>query len=176
MKLIDDDIFDGESIIQTKKANAVIKVDEYGLKKFGFDKFLSIYGMKGKDAIGGKIYLTNYRLIFKSHWCNRVSGKFSIFLPTIKGVKNTSKLITRKMEVRTDTQRFEFVVWGPSAFISQIKAVKDAISQEQIEFIHTNAAKDYKKCGEGLKVFKTLNKISDGVMSIHKLPELLEKD
>ena len=77
MKITDADLLDSEKLIQTKNANAVIKVDEHGLSRFAFDQLMWMVGMKGKEAIGGKIHLTNYRLIFKSHRINRLTGKFS---------------------------------------------------------------------------------------------------
>jgi len=174
MKITDGDLLDSEKLIQTKNANAVIKIDEYGLSQFAFDQLMWTVGMKGKEAIGGKIHLTNYRLIFKSHGINRLTGKFSLFLPTIKELKDASRLIAKKMEVGTDTQRFEFVVWGISAFMGQIETAKDAISQGQLEFIRTNAAKDYRKCGEGLKVFAALEAINVGILTVQKIKGIVE--
>ena len=112
MNITDADLLDGESLIQTKSANAVIKIDEHGLSRFAFDQLMWTIGMKGKEAIGGKIHLTNYRLIFQSHAVNRLTGKFSIFLPTISDLKDASRFLVKKMHVATQTQQFEFVIWG----------------------------------------------------------------
>ena len=174
MNITDADLLDGERLIQTKNANAVIKIDEHGLSRFAFDQLMWTVGMKGKEAIGGKIHLTNYRLVFQSHAINRLTGKFSIFLPTIKELKDASGLIVKKMEVATDTQLFEFVIWGVPAFIAQIQIAKNAIHSDQLSQIRTMAAKEFRKCGEGLKVFAALEAINVGILTVQEIKEIVK--
>ena len=81
----------GEELLLSKKANFVIAVSEYGLSRFVADDLMWIAGLEGKEAIGGKLYVTNYRLISISHSLNRISGFFEIFLPAITKTYNSSR-------------------------------------------------------------------------------------
>ena len=168
------DLLSGESVILSKGANAVIKISDYGLSRFAFDQLMWTVGMKGKEAIGGKLHLTNYRLIFKSHPLNRLGGKFSIFLPTIWEVKDVSGLISKKIEVFTQTQEFEFVVWGIPALITAIKSSKSKLDPKQVETMCTAAVKNYEKCGEGLKIIKAVEAINFGVLTAQQLLKIVE--
>ena len=66
MLLEQDEWLDGERVILERKANLMINIKDYGMKR----KFT----LSSKEAIGGNLYLSNYRLIFKSHPINRVKG------------------------------------------------------------------------------------------------------
>lgn len=131
MKVEDADLLPGERVLLSKPANAVIRLDEYGLSRFPADQLMWVAGFAGKEAIGGKLHLTNYRLLFKSHRVNRLTGLFSIFLPTITGLHDRSRWIVRKLEVTTRLQSFEFVVWGVPAFISTLQAQAAQITAAQ---------------------------------------------
>lgn len=102
----------GEKFILSRNANVIIKRSDYNLGEIipGTDFLLGVFGKKGMEGIGGRLHLTNYRLIFKSHSINRVTGKFSIFLSAIKDVKDTSVFLSKKIAVSTQTQIFEFVL------------------------------------------------------------------
>jgi hypothetical protein len=174
MNIDQSDLLSGESVILSKGANAVIKISDYGLSRIAFDQLMWTVGMKGKEAIGGKLHLTNYRLIFKSHPLNRLRGKFSIFLPTIREVKDVSGLISKKIEVFTQTQAFEFVVWGIPALIAAIKSSKSKLDPKEVETMRTAAVKNYEKCGEGLKIFKAVEAINVGVLTAQQLLKIVE--
>jgi hypothetical protein len=131
MKVEDADLLPGERHLLSKPANAVIRLDEYGLSRFPADQLMWVAGFAGMEAIGGKLHLTNYRLLFKSHRVNRLTGQLSIFLPTITGLHDRSRWIVRKLEVITRLQSFEFVVWGVPAFISTIQAQAAQITTTQ---------------------------------------------
>ena len=115
-----EELLDGEQVIVTKMANAVIQLSDYGLKRLPYDGLMNRMGFKGKEAIGGKLHLTNFRLVFKAHPVNRVRGKFSIFLPAITQLRNTSRFLAKKLETRTELQIFEFVIWGVDEFIRAV--------------------------------------------------------
>lgn len=72
MSILGNDLLPGEYLIMSKFANMVVSVQDSGLSRFAFDDYMGLVGMKGKEAIGGKAHLTNYRIIFKSHFFNRV--------------------------------------------------------------------------------------------------------
>jgi hypothetical protein len=140
MKVEDADLLPGERVVLSKPANAVIRLDEHGLSRFPADHLMRVTGFAGKEAIGGKLHLTNYRLFFKSHRVNRLTGAFSIFLPTITGLHDRSRWIAKKLEVATRLQTFEFVVWGVPAFIATIQAQASQITAAQaLELAATQA-------------------------------------
>jgi hypothetical protein len=77
------DLLPGERIEVTKRANSVVHYTEHGLERIRYLHIgLEAIGWGGKEAIG-KLHLTNLRLLFASHKFNRLTGTFSIFLPTI---------------------------------------------------------------------------------------------
>jgi len=160
MDLKSQDLLTGETLILSKGANALIKPNEVGLSRFAFDHLLPLVGMKGKEAIGGKLHVTNFRLVFAAHAINRLTGKFSIFLPTIQDVRDTSGLIAQKIEVNTRTQKFEFVVWGIPALLEAIQKAKTGLTAEDIQTLRHTAVVEYQKCGEGMQVFNELEKVN----------------
>lgn len=121
----------GESEITSKGANFVLKLDEHGLPRFRYDGAMGAVGMAGKEAIGGHLHVTNFRVFFQSHSVNRFKGSFSIFLPSIEDMKDASAFLTKKMEIVTPSYNFEFVVWGIPQLMAQIKAARGALSPEQ---------------------------------------------
>jgi hypothetical protein len=125
------ELLPGERMILSKGANAIIRLDEYGLSRLPADQITRLIGFAGKEGIGGKLHLTTHRLIFKSHRVNRVVGSFSIFLPTITGLHDRSRWIAKKVEVATRMQTFEFVAWGVPAFIAAVQAQAAQVTPAQ---------------------------------------------
>jgi len=174
MKLDSHDMLPNENLIQEKAANAVIKVAERGLSDFAFNDFMWVAGMKGKEAMGGKLYLTNCRMIFKSHGFNRLKGKFSIFLPTIKWIRDSSHLMTRKIEVSTHTTLFEFVMWGIPDFIRRTNEQLMKITPESTYELREIALGNFDKCGEGLEIFGGLEKVNKYFLNVRKGSDILK--
>lgn len=131
MNIEESDLLPGERMILSKGANAVIRLDQYGLSRLPADQIMRLIGFAGKEAIGGKLHLTSYRLLFKSHRVNRVVGSFSIFLPTITALHDRSRWIAKKVEVATRMQSFEFVIWGVPAFIGAVQAQAAQVTPAQ---------------------------------------------
>lgn len=125
------ELLNGEQIAVSKAANAVIKLSDYGLKRLPYDGLMNLIGFKGKEAVGGKLHLTNFRLVFKAHPINRVQGKFSVFLPAIIQFRNSSSFLTKRLEIRTELQIFEFVVWGVDEFIRAATNRQLALTNQQ---------------------------------------------
>jgi hypothetical protein len=155
-----EDLLPGEGIILRKNANAVIDVSEAGLSRFAFDDLLWLVGMRGKEAIGGRLYLTNYRIVFKAHRFNRLRGSYSIFLPSIEEVRDASVAVTRQATVFTAMQHFTFVVWGIPQLIETIDRCRaefdDSYTAELAELV---LAEPWKS-GDGLAAvlhYETLN-------------------
>jgi hypothetical protein len=156
MALSDDDLLPGERHVMTKFANMVISGKESGLSRLAFDDYMGSVGMKGKEAIGGKAHLTNYRIIFKSHLVNRVRGKHSIFLPNVVEVSaNFNKLI-----VETSAQRFEFVMWFKQAFIDAAKREKSRLDGAALQKLKNAIVSQPEAIGVGLQKWATLEIIN----------------
>ncbi|MFD9635862.1 hypothetical protein [Streptomyces violascens] len=140
----------GEEVQFVKKANAVVRVTEAGLKRFSHDQLMWTIGMQGSEAIGGQLHVTNYRLVFCSHFFNRATGRFSIFLPVISGVRDTSWGIRRQIEISTGIHQFTFVVWGVPALVAVIEGLRRHWSPDQVTWLAETATADYATLGEGL--------------------------
>jgi hypothetical protein len=173
MGLMPDDLLPGEHLVLDKAANAVISIAEHGLSRFAFDRYMGLVGMKGKEAIGGRLYLTDCRLIFKSHAVNRLTGKFSVFLPTIVDVKDTSGFIAKKMEVATRAQKLEFVVWGIPELMAAIRTQRDLLGPPQRALLRAAVAANYARCGDGLKISRALEAINVGLLTAQKIHDLI---
>ncbi|MFF1812749.1 hypothetical protein ACFVXW_27190 [Streptomyces sp. NPDC058251] len=146
-----EDLLPGEGIILRKNANAVIDVREAGLSRFAFDDLMWLVGMRGKEAIGGRVYLTNYRLVFKAHRFNRVRGTFSVFLPSIEEVRDSSFAVTRQATVSTATQDLTFVVWGVPQLIDTIDQCRAEFDDAYITELATLVLAEPWKIGHGLQ-------------------------
>jgi hypothetical protein len=142
MKIEDSDLLPGERVIVSKPANAVIRLEEYGLSRFPADQLMWAIGFAGKEAIGGKLHLTNFRLLFKSHRVNRVTGAFSIYLPTSTTLHDHSRWLVKKLGLGTRAQTFEFVVWGVPAFMARIQQQAAQITAEQARELAVCAAQE----------------------------------
>lgn len=155
---MDEYLFPGESIIETKGANFLLYLDEHGLPRFGLfgiDAQMLLTGLPEKsESIGGQLYLTNFRLFFLSHRFNRFKGTFSIFLHNIIEAKDVSQPLTlgKVMQVITQDHNFEFVVWKIPKLIAAINAARNSVSPAQIEELRNAVRRSPEKCGDGLKV------------------------
>jgi hypothetical protein len=152
MGLDKTDLLPDETVLLSKKANAIIKPDEHGLSRFAFDHLTGAVGMAGMEAIGGNLHLTSYRLLFKAHAVNRLRGTFSIFLPTIQQVRNASSGIARKVEVVTGTQRCTYVVWGVPSVIAAVDRARIALDPAAVARLAELAVEHPQALGEGLEV------------------------
>lgn len=169
MNLLDKDLLPGEQLIATKFANMVISVRENGLSRFAFDDYMKFVGMKGKESIGGKAYLTNYRIIFKSHFFNRVRGKHSIFLPNIINISAT----VNSLIIETPTQQFEFIMWFKKEFIDLVNQNKAQINSADIDMLKKSVLSCPEAVGDGLKKWVTLEVINQICLNIRKpMPNL----
>jgi RNase H-fold protein (predicted Holliday junction resolvase) len=174
MLLTADDLLPDEQVLLTKPANAVLALDEYGLSEFAFGQFLPLVGMRGKEAIGGKLHLTNYRLVFKSHNWNRICGRFSIMLPTIRSVKDDSFFIFKKMRVATQTQKLEYVVWGIPQLMQAIREQQAKLAPETLERLKRHMVTEYAKCGDGLQTVATFEALNMAILAGRKLTDITD--
>lgn len=150
-----------EKIITSELANLVIKPKDFKLKSFAFDSLLWTVGMKNKESLGGKLHITNYRLIFKSHKLNRVRGDFSIFLPTIKATRDFSLLFMKKIILETYSSKIEIVIDKPKELCKLIDDLKKDLSQQTIKHIQTQITQNPGKCSDSLKQWKAINIVNN---------------
>ncbi|MGW1536441.1 hypothetical protein [Streptomyces aureus] len=158
------DLLPGEGIILRKNANAVIDVRAAGLSRFAFDDLMWLVGMRNAEAIGGRLYLTNYRLVFKAHRFNRVRGTFSVFLPCVEEVRDSSFAATRQITVHTGTQDFTFVVWGIPHLLDTIDACRAEFDDMYVADLAGLAMAEPWKLGAGFQTV-ALNETLNVVMS-----------
>ena len=160
MRLKPIDLLPGETVLLSKAANTIIRIDEHGLSRFVLDHLMWTVGMQGREAIGGRLHLTNYRLLFKAHAFNRMSGKFSVFLPTIEAVRDASAGIVKKIVVVTPAQSFEFVAWGIPHVLAAVEAARAGFGPAQVEALKAAAIVDYEKCGDGLQIVQAIESLN----------------
>ncbi|MDM5153664.1 hypothetical protein QUF88_07435 [Bacillus sp. DX1.1] len=153
MRLEQNELFEGERVVIERKANAIINFKDFGMEKIKHSPF------RKKEAIGGKLYVTNYRFIFKSHSLNRVRGMYSILLPTIQSVRDISFLLVKKIEVISNGNTYVFVVWGIKELLEEVERVKSNLSMEEKKWLENIRNSNDEKCGEGLKKFKGMEEI-----------------
>ncbi len=169
MNLEASDLLPDERFSVSKNANAVIKISDYGLTELPAMKQAKYYGFGGKEAIGGKLHLSNYRLLFKSHQVNRAKGQFSVFLPTVQELQDRSRLLSKQLHISTPTQRFEFVVWGVPELIANISDSKRRLTAEQVSYLRDVVPRQYgEEIGRGLQVDPSVEKW------MKRLPELAD--
>jgi hypothetical protein len=168
------DLLPGEQLLETRAANAVVKLSDYGLSRFAFDKYMWVAGMKGKEAIGGTLSLTSYRLVFQSHALNRLRGRYSIFLPAIVGVRDASFLWTRKLAVATPLTEFQFVVWGIPRFIQRLAEARARLTPQAVAALQGLAVEHFARWGEGLQTFGGAERINQLVLTGGKVSDLFQ--
>lgn len=78
--------------------------------------------VKGAEAVGGQLYLTNKRLVFKSHKFNFQNAKLSISLSDINKVKRYKPLGIADNGLSIDMQNHteKFIVQEPDEWIKHL--------------------------------------------------------
>lgn len=141
-------LYPGEQVLVSKDANAVITLSDHGLGSIpDTERAMASVGLGGKEAVGGRLHLTNWRLVFRSHPFNRVKGQVSIVLPTIVELMDASRFLTKKLRVTTRSARHDFIVWG---IPDLIRAIEQARAQADGAAIHAAVQADPSLLGSGL--------------------------
>ena len=92
---------DNESIIKKKSANHLV----------------------GNQFVGGKLYLTNQRIVFKSHRLNVNNHQIYFELTEIQGAVK-SKLFNGMIIILKNGEEKPFVVWGRKKLINEINNLR----------------------------------------------------
>ena len=84
---------------------------------------------RGWEGVGGRLYVTDRRVIFESHFLNIRRGVTVIALADIDDVRPRNNLwvVPNGLEIETcDGVRFRFVTWGRDRLIDMIHVCKGA--------------------------------------------------
>ncbi len=162
----------GEVVNKTYGANFVFRLTDYDLDAFVAGGLMWAVGMKGKEATGGKLHLTNYRLYFQSHRLNRVRGGISIFLPQIDNVDSRIKyLVLRQAEVLVRSNTMRFVIGDPTGFVADVREAVEA-SESNNTKIAELASKFPEKCVAGLDHAQLINSLNRLINRANKVAEI----
>ncbi len=80
---------------------------------------------KGMEGVGGKLFLTNKKLIFKSHALNIQKGQTDIAFKTICRVekREARKIRYPGICIQTrDGKEYKLVVYGPEVWVAELNA------------------------------------------------------
>lgn len=168
------DLLEGEEVLDSAAANLVVNVSDFNLGRFAFDDFLWAGGMRGKESIGGFLHLTNFRLIFKAHRINRLTGKLSILLPTVTAAEDTSYLMVKRLTVSTQAARVGFVVADPSRAAGAILQARDNLSARVAGQLRSLALDRPELFSDGLVASEKINRVND-LLTMGKKVETLSK-
>lgn len=163
MSLAPADLLPGETVLGDKNANMLIRPQDHGLAPV----------FSSAEAIGGKLYLTTARLVFRAHALNRVTGTTSLFLANVEGVRDTSRGLMRKIEVTTGRHATEFVLWGIPAFMEAIAQARSAITPEARERLRELVLAGHPALHLGLRASATVDATVRAVMAGAKLVDLV---
>jgi hypothetical protein len=93
------------------------------------DELVEIEGpanlFRGMEGVGGKLFLTNKKVIFKSHKINIQKGQTNIDYNDITEIRKrtTAKLIDNGISIKTNTgKEFDFVVNDRDRWIEELNA------------------------------------------------------
>lgn len=168
------DLLEGEEILDSAAANLVVNVSDFNLGRFAFDDYLWAVGMRGKESIGGFLHLTNFRLIFKAHRINRLTGKLSILLPTVAAAEDTSYLMVKRLTISTQAAKVSFVVGDPSKAAGAILQARDDLSPQTTGELRALALDRPDLFADGLVASDKINRVND-LLAMGKRVETLSK-
>lgn len=108
-----------------KKRFEKVKVELAKNHKLIYDGGANLF--RGKEAVGGWLYLTANCLIFKSHKINLHTGETTILLTDIEelDVKDTLGFVKNGLVIKTKEKTFNFVVDKRENWIVVIKNQKE---------------------------------------------------
>jgi hypothetical protein len=151
MAFTEKDTLPDEEILVSKLANLWVRPSEYGLSEFAFG------GSIDNEAIGGRAYLTNYRLIFAAHSLNRLVGTHSVFLPNIRNLRKG----WTALGVTTETQQYEFQMWFNRRFYEAVEQERCAFGRKELHGLQSLVRDNLDTVSKGLQV----NQLADALNS-----------
>jgi hypothetical protein len=148
------DLFPGETVFYEKDVVVKVNINRDFLMPYASGQLWWLLAVSGQASMEGEVYLTNYRLIFKSNDVSQLTGKFSIFLSTIDRIDDSSFFINKAFSVYSgDAVKYDFSTWGGvSKFIDLVNENKKAITPAMLEYIKKLVVGNMAVVGDGLKI------------------------
>jgi hypothetical protein len=160
---MDEYLYPGERVLEEQAANLLLGLDlteNFGTPQGRAAALLITARALAKaiegEAIGGRLYLTNYRFFFASHGLNWTKGSYGIFLPTVGEPRETDGLLSDQLTIPSNANVHRFVVRKAKLFtgiLSELRAETPAYreappkTREQLRAI---VEADVAKIGEGV--------------------------
>jgi hypothetical protein len=128
-----EDLLPGEAEVRSYRASFYVVAADWGTTTRAGTPFAGRFGMRGVEAVGGALHLTNWRLIFVTGALNRFTGRFAIVLSQITAAKDASRGIKRAVRISTGATAYEFNLWGIARFLSALEAERAALDKRALE-------------------------------------------
>jgi hypothetical protein len=127
----EENVVTGEVLIR-KNANYVIELAEYGVMRnsgsllgSGIAAGMRMIGMAGKEALGGKLFVTTHGFGFAAHALNPVRGNVFVPIHHVATIRDVSKGLSRQLEiVLTNGYTMLFIVWGVPKVIAALERAR----------------------------------------------------
>ena len=158
-RLEPNDLLPGETLVVSKRANAWVKPSDYGLSMLA----VSIGILRLLEGC-----CTSQTTAYCSSLTPRiVLGEDSVFsCRRIVSIRDSSKLIAKRITVSTRTNDFQFVIWGIREFIDAVQKLKMDLTQMDIPRVRTLILQNFDKWGEGLQVFGGLEALNKMLLNL----------
>jgi hypothetical protein len=125
-------LYADEHVLSSVRANAVVPhrltvpsgVVGQAFQAKVFAGVRMVMDAAGGESVGGRLTVTNWRLLFAAHAVNMNRGYFSVFWPTVRRVADASAFVNRRIEVTTEVLSQRYVVWGIPKLLRVIEGAR----------------------------------------------------
>ena len=118
--LTDADLLPTERVLASKLANLWVKPSEHGLTELALGAHLGT-----AEALGGRAYLTTYRVLFRPHGFNRLVAAHSLLLPNVVRVRRG----WFGVGVDSRAQVFDLVMWFNRGFVDALEDARRGLGR-----------------------------------------------
>lgn len=166
IQLSEEEKISNEQVIKVKRVILQLTCSDYGITPLS-EKYNN-FGQYGQHGITGSLFITNYRLFFKSDKkYNRLVGQLSIFYPSIIEVKSKPLLTLQQVYIKTylNTCEFNFAgirlpiagLEGGHKLVDEIYAQLGQYDQQNDHVIHSFIQKNSQHVYKQFTVKKKLD-------------------
>lgn len=124
-RLTESDLLPGERVVLRRNARMLPGTAEARAAQAEDGQAEDGQAEDGQE-VGGRLYLTSYRLVFRARTAHAPYRTVSVFLPTVKDIRHTPAGRKWRVEFRTGTDGFTFVVRGVLRLIAETVLRVDA--------------------------------------------------
>lgn len=162
------DLLPGEFHIITKLAKVLIGVKESGLTRFAFNNAQTARLLgEGIEAVRGKAYLTNYRIMVRPYAYSRARGSRSLWLPSIIELPADPW----NLQFGTQLHTVKFVIWHNKQFATEVERARQAATEATCAKICQGILRNPEAVGVALKRWMTteaLKKLRLKLLPVHE--------